>query len=204
VSNDWRVFFDGHADRYDDEVFTRGTADEVAFLRERLGPPPRTVLDLGCGTGRHAVGLARAGYRVTGLDLSPGMLARARARAEAAGVEVEWVEGDARAFARPGAFDAAVCLCEGAMGLFDERAERREDRALLAGLFASLRPGGLLIGTFDVLLSWTEGVPSYLVERSEASPEAADFTTLSDGVVEEALTDAGVAGDGRLLFYRVF
>jgi ubiquinone/menaquinone biosynthesis C-methylase UbiE len=45
------------------------------------------VLDLGCGTGRHALRLARAGARVTGLDLSPGMLQRARAQAADAAVD---------------------------------------------------------------------------------------------------------------------
>ena len=52
------------------------------------------ALDLGCGTGRDAVHLARHGWRVTGVDLVPRALDRARRRAADAGVEVRWVQGD--------------------------------------------------------------------------------------------------------------
>jgi SAM-dependent methyltransferase len=54
-----------------------------------------SVLDVACGTGNAAVPAARAGARVTGLDLVPRLLDDGRAQAEAAGLEIEWVEGDA-------------------------------------------------------------------------------------------------------------
>lgn len=53
------------------------------------------VLDVACGTGNATIPAARAGARVTGLDLTPEMLAAGRERAAAAGVDVDWVEGDA-------------------------------------------------------------------------------------------------------------
>jgi ubiquinone/menaquinone biosynthesis C-methylase UbiE len=53
------------------------------------------VLDVACGTGNAAIPAAATGAKVTGLDLTPELFEAARARAEAAGVEVEWVEGDA-------------------------------------------------------------------------------------------------------------
>jgi ubiquinone/menaquinone biosynthesis C-methylase UbiE len=53
------------------------------------------VLDVACGTGNAAIPAARAGASVTGLDLTPAMLAAARDRARAADVAIEWVEGDA-------------------------------------------------------------------------------------------------------------
>lgn len=53
------------------------------------------VLDVACGTGNATIPAAKAGGRVTGLDLTPEMLASGRGRAEAAGVDIEWVEGDA-------------------------------------------------------------------------------------------------------------
>lgn len=53
------------------------------------------VLDVACGTGNAAVQAAKTGATVVGLDLTPALLERAQARAAAAGVEVEWVEGDA-------------------------------------------------------------------------------------------------------------
>jgi len=53
------------------------------------------VLDVACGAGNAAIPAARAGARVTGLDLVPELLEAGRERATAAGVEVDWVEGDA-------------------------------------------------------------------------------------------------------------
>ena len=71
----------------------------------------RSVLDVGTGTGRAAIALARRGARVTGLDASGEMLAVAARRAEEQSVHVEFVEGDAHALAFPdGAFDAVICL----------------------------------------------------------------------------------------------
>ena len=63
---------------------------------------------IGCGTGGHAVELARRGLEVVGVDLSPAMLERARERAEAAGVEVQLVEGDARSTRVEGEFDVTL------------------------------------------------------------------------------------------------
>ena len=53
------------------------------------------VLDVACGTGNAALPAARAGARVTGLDLAPKLLEAGREQADAEGIEVEWVEGDA-------------------------------------------------------------------------------------------------------------
>jgi SAM-dependent methyltransferase len=55
------------------------------------------VLDVACGTGNAAIPAARAGATVTGLDLVPKLLEGGRDKAAAAGVEVDWVEGDAEA-----------------------------------------------------------------------------------------------------------
>ena len=65
-----------------------------------------TVLDLGCGTGNHAIPLAARGYRVTGLDGSPEMLRYAEENAPSA----ELVLGDARSFRSPSAYDAVVSV----------------------------------------------------------------------------------------------
>ncbi|MBZ0287672.1 MAG: class I SAM-dependent methyltransferase, partial [Anaerolineae bacterium] len=60
-----------------------------------LGGP---LLDLACGTGRMAIHMALQGYAVTGVDLIPEMIARARQKAAARGAAIEWVVADARAF----------------------------------------------------------------------------------------------------------
>ncbi len=116
--NEWEIFFDAHAPIYMENVFTKNTIEEVDFILEELKLPPGShILDVGCGTGRHSVELAKRGYRVTGVDISSGMLAEAKKGANKAGVEVEWIHSDASKFTSPELFDAAICLCEGAFGL---------------------------------------------------------------------------------------
>ncbi|MCX6026264.1 MAG: class I SAM-dependent methyltransferase [Chloroflexi bacterium] len=96
MGNVWQDFFDYHAPRYLENAFTKDTLAEVDFLVEELDlPPGSSILDVGCGTGRHAVELARHGYRLTGVDISDGMLEQAARAAREAGVEVEWVHADA-------------------------------------------------------------------------------------------------------------
>jgi SAM-dependent methyltransferase len=149
VKSTWERFFDAHAPIYDGNAFTRSTAAEVEFLLEELHlPAGGSVLDVGCGTGRHAIALAGRGHAVTGLDLSSEMLARARQSARAAGVEVDWVQGDATRFAFPAPFDAAICLCEGAFGLLGPADDPIEQPlSILRNVARSLRPGAKALFT---------------------------------------------------------
>lgn len=145
----WERFFDGHAPKYMEEPFTQGTRREAEFLLEELDlPRGSTILDVGCGTGRHAVALARNGYRLTGIDLSRGMLAEARRAAEAAGVAVDLVHADASRSLPTGPFDAAICLCEGAFALLGAGDDPIEhDLSILRNVHAALRPGGRFVLT---------------------------------------------------------
>lgn len=103
--------------------------------------PGAAVLDLPCGTGRHSLEFARRGYRVTGVDRTAAYLEEARERAAAEGLEVEWLRGDMREFARPGAFDAALSLYT-SFGYFEDPAE---DRRVAENACRSLKPGGALV-----------------------------------------------------------
>jgi len=145
----WRAFFDGHAPFYMQNVFTRNTRAEVEFLVEelRLTTGDR-VLDVGCGTGRHAVPLARRGCRMVGIDLSRGMLRQAQAVALQASVAVDWVQADATRFVTPDRFDAAYCLCEGAFGLIGAGEDPlMHDAAIARNLARCLRPGARVVLT---------------------------------------------------------
>lgn len=139
----WADFFDVEAPTYDSYPFTRATTPEVDFLVDLLQlRPGQTVLDVGCGTGRHSVELARRGLTVTGLDISEGMLAQARARADSAGVDVRWVQADATDFDLGRRFDAVVCLCEGAMGLLGSADDPlAQPLSVLRCVAAALEPG---------------------------------------------------------------
>ncbi|MFC6161527.1 class I SAM-dependent methyltransferase [Kribbella jiaozuonensis] len=93
------------------------------------------VLDVGCGTGNAALPAARAGARVTGLDLTPAMLAKARERG--AGLGIDWVEGDAEELPFPDESFDVVLSSFGCM--FAPRHQ------VVAGEMARvLRPGGQL------------------------------------------------------------
>jgi SAM-dependent methyltransferase len=92
-----------------DRMFPPGE-DEVRFWTERLGPAPGPLLVLACGTGRLALPFARAGYAVTGLDLSQAMLDRGRHKAEAEGLAVDWVAADMRTFDLGRRFSAVLIL----------------------------------------------------------------------------------------------
>jgi SAM-dependent methyltransferase len=98
------------------------------------------VLDIACATGRHAVLLARNGYRVTALDLNSGYLTLAEARAAAAGVRIETVPGDMRQlpqlFTR--SFDAAVIMYS-SFGYFPDHSD---NVSVIRGVREILRPGG--------------------------------------------------------------
>jgi SAM-dependent methyltransferase len=98
---------------YERYSFTRGTDQEVDFLVEALGLGPATiVLDLGCGTGRHARALRGRLVPAVGVDVA----ARFVALAAAGGVPV--VRGDARRLpVADASVDAVVSLCQGGFGL---------------------------------------------------------------------------------------
>ena len=98
---------------------------------------PGATLELGCGTGRVALRLARAGREVVGLDTEPELLAALRERAEGEGLEVDTHRGDARDFdldRRFGLIAAPMQLVQ----LFDEEGRR----AMLTASARHLLPGG--------------------------------------------------------------
>lgn len=143
----WKEFFQRHAPHYDRNPFTQNTRVELQFIQEALNlVPGESVLDIGCGTGRHSVGLAAAGLKVTGIDFSPEMLAIAKERAAESQVEVEWIEADATEWSRQNSFDAAICLCEGGFGLINQDQDGvTHDVAILKNIYESLKPGGQLL-----------------------------------------------------------
>jgi len=115
----------------------------LEFLARLAVGPGTRMLDVGCGAGQIAIPAARAGARVTGVDIAANLIAQARARAQAEGVDVQFDEGDAEALPyERGAFDLVVSLI-GAM--FAPRPER-----VAAELVRVCRPGGRI-----VMANWT-------------------------------------------------
>ncbi|MEL6893265.1 MAG: class I SAM-dependent methyltransferase [Actinomycetota bacterium] len=119
--------------------FTKGTVQEVDHLVDALGlEPGARLLDVGCGPGRHAHEFARRGMDAHGIDVSERFVELARTDAPD-GATFETL--DARELAFEAAFDAVVCLCQGAFGLMTANGD---DETVLAGMSRALRPGGRL------------------------------------------------------------
>ncbi len=139
-------FYDPWVDLYDRMIdWDARLAREGPALAALLGPPPRRVLDVACGTGRHLAWLAGAGYDVAGADASAGMLARARASrpGDQSPPLFEWAMAGAvpAALAALGPFDAVLCLGNSFPHVIDDA-----DVSAALGHFRSLlAPGGLLV-----------------------------------------------------------
>jgi ubiquinone/menaquinone biosynthesis C-methylase UbiE len=125
---------------------------EKVFVRV-LDRQPATVLDLGCGTGNHALILAERGFRVTGIDSSAGMLRVARAKARSPG-NPAFVRADMRRFDLGRTFDAIVCMD----GAYTHLITERDLLAHLRTVRRHLSPGGVYLFEFaQALNAETEG-----------------------------------------------
>ena len=89
----YKIYQDG---RHFDRMFPGVNANP--FWEEQAAESGGPILELACGTGSISIPLARAGYEVTGLELSPAMLTEARSRSSREGLKLQWIEGDMRDF----------------------------------------------------------------------------------------------------------
>jgi 2-polyprenyl-3-methyl-5-hydroxy-6-metoxy-1,4-benzoquinol methylase len=116
----YESLFENYAHKYDKESFTQGTMGECDFLeREFNFNKSLKILDVGCGTGRHAIELTKRGYSVTGIDLSESQLALARKKAKNENLEIDFLQHDARNLPFNKEFDVAIMLCEGGFPLME-------------------------------------------------------------------------------------
>ncbi len=140
-----RDFYDRQAALY--EVMNDWPARlslELPFIRRALEQArARTVLDVACGSGHHAIALAREGYKASGADISAEMIAQARLNAERANVLVRFEQvsfADLAQFA-PQAFDAVLCLGNSLPHALTEA----DQLAALTAMRERLRAGGALV-----------------------------------------------------------
>ena len=107
----YEELFTNYADKYEDESFTQGTLGEVDFIEKEINHDKNCkILDVGCGTGRHAIELTRRGYLVTCVDLSESMLEKAQKNASDTGVEIDFRQADARNLPFEGEFGWLLCF----------------------------------------------------------------------------------------------
>jgi SAM-dependent methyltransferase len=110
----------------------------IALLRDRGLGAGAPILDAGCGTGSLCLTLAQAGFRMTGVDLSPRMIERAEGKDTAH--QVEWQVGDITSLALGATFDAVVSVTD----VFNHFESLDEWELALRSLSEHLRPGGLV------------------------------------------------------------
>jgi 2-polyprenyl-3-methyl-5-hydroxy-6-metoxy-1,4-benzoquinol methylase len=193
MSRWYETLFANYAKTYDQECFTQGTLGEVDFIeRELNGDRSKRILDIGCGTGRHAIELTKRGYKVVGFDLSEGQLARAREKAAEAGVVVDFQRKDATQPHFVAEFDAAVMLCEGAFPLMETD---RMNHEILLHASAALRPGGkLMMTTLSALYPLFHSVKDFLDSAKSgltAGELTFDLMTFREHATSSFTDDAG-------------
>ena len=147
------------------DVECGGYGADLPLWRELAAAAGGPVLDVGAGTGRVALDLARAGHDVTALDREPELLAALAARAGAAGLHVETVVADAAGFAPDRRF-ALVVVPMQTIQLLPERAR------FFASARAALSPGGLLAIAITGALEGFQDLPDELLPPPDTGAAA--------------------------------
>ncbi len=141
----YESLFENYGQKYDNENFTQETVGEYDFIEKEINNDNSLkILDVGCGTGRHAIELSNRGYIVTGIDLSETQLARARQKAESHNLKIDFQKQDARYLPFIDEFDVAIMLCEGGFPLMETDEMNYE---ILKCVTKSLRDHGKIIFT---------------------------------------------------------
>lgn len=179
-----RAEADALARLYDlDLVEDPGDLDLYLALAARTGGP---ILELAVGTGRLAAPLAEAGYAVTGVDLDPAMLARARTRGAAA--DLRLVEGDARTVRLPDAGRYRLAFV--ALNSLFLMGGRDEQQSVIGTLAAHLAPGGLAI--VDVWLPDADDLARYdgrvMLEYPRRDPATGRHVVKIGSAIHDAAT----------------
>jgi 2-polyprenyl-3-methyl-5-hydroxy-6-metoxy-1,4-benzoquinol methylase len=221
-----RPFYAAHADAYD-LLITDPVEPWVEAVHARLGHSAATILDAGCGTGRHAEALIAKGHRVDLADASAQLLAIAGRRCPTARTHL----ADLCALRTPSTYDAVTCR-----GVLNDMVTDTERSTAIRSLAACLEPGGLLILdvreaessrlradgvtrsrqveglTFTTTTTWNEGLLHVHEEYAGARAATYEFTMRPWTTVEltRRLREAGLRtveihpGVGRRTLDRLF
>ena len=192
----YEELFENYAETYDAEVFTQGAAGECDFIEAELNYDKHMkILDIGCGTGRHTIELVKRGYTVTGIDLSESQLARARKKAAAQNLKIDFLRQDARICMFEGEFDAAIMICEGGFSLMETD---EMNYKIIKNAARALKEGGKLIftalnGLFPLYHSVEKFYASMAVEgNAEYRENRFDLMTFREHNITSIVDDAGI------------
>ena len=196
VKKQWyEELFENYGKKYDSEVFTSGTIGECDFLEKEFGyDRSLRILDIGCGTGRHAIELTKRGYNVTGIDLSDSQLKRAAEKAAAEGLTITFMKHDARNLPFNSEFDTAIMICEGGFPLMET--DEMNFEILSSAARALKKPGKLIFTTLNGLFPLYHSVEQFHQEKSEEGKatyhsNTFDLMTFRDHNITELEDDDG-------------
>jgi 2-polyprenyl-3-methyl-5-hydroxy-6-metoxy-1,4-benzoquinol methylase len=163
----YETLFENYGLKYDDECFTKGTQGECDFIESEAGYNKQIkILDIGCGTGRHSIELAKRGYSLTGIDLSESLLKKAREKATEQKLQINFQMYDARNLPFSNEFDLAIMLCEGAFPLMETD---EMNYTILQNAAKSLTgKGKLIFTTLNGLFPLFHSVKDFLASKTEA------------------------------------
>ncbi len=191
----YEALFENYGMKYDRESFVQGTMGECDFIEEEINyDQTRRILDIGCGTGRHSIELAKRDYQVTGIDLSESQLKRAKEKASAQNVSVNFERQDARKLTFVNEFDLVIMLCEGAFPLMETDEMNFQ---ILRNAATALKPQGKLIfTTLNGLFPLFHSVKEFCAEAAKEgnatySNNSFDLMTFRERSIIEIEDDLG-------------
>ncbi len=191
----YETLFENYSLNYDEESFTKGTLGECDFIEKELNyDRSLKILDVGCGTGRHSIELARRGYNITGIDLSESQIKRAQEKVASENLKIEFLRHDARDLHFFSEFDVAIMICEGGFPLM-ETDEMNYD--ILKSVSRSLKPESKFIfttlnGLFPLFHSVEKFCNSTLDEGNATyKSNTFDLMTFRDFNITEMTDDLG-------------
>ena len=162
----YELLFQNYGLKYDNECFTKGTMGECDFIESEIGFNKQlSILDIGCGTGRHTIELTKRGYKITGIDLSESLLKRAKEKAAEQNLVIDFQKQDARNLFFSNEFDLTIMLCEGAFPLMET--DEMNFQILQNAAKALKDNGKLVFTTLNGLFPLFHSVKDFLAQAGE-------------------------------------
>ncbi len=191
----YESLFENYGEKYDQESFTQGTLGECDFIEIELNSNKQLrILDVGCGTGRHAIELTKRGYNIIGIDLSEAQLTRARKKADDEHLKIDFQQQDARNLTFNSEFDVAIMLCEGGFSLMETD---EMNYAILESVTKALKDKcKFIFTTLNGLFPLFHSIAKFMDSESNAdttnySKNSFDLMTFRDHNVTEIEDDSG-------------
>jgi len=191
----YEELFENYAQSYDAEEFTKGTNGECDFIEKEIRFDKTVkVLDIGCGTGRHAIELSKRGYTVTGIDMSESQLQRAVQKASEHSLKIDFKKHDARTTHFSNEFELVIMLCEGGFSLMET--DEMNFQILQNAANALKKDGKLIFTTLNGLFPLFHSVKDFFAEKEKDGVAAYknntfNLMTFRDHHIIEVIDDSG-------------